>query len=69
MQQYNEFNKVIKENGYYIYEFENSKTSDPHRLLRNLSYKIDLNRSDKYVSLSNCSTYYTWTNKKVVQTQ
>ena len=33
--------------------FENSKTSDPHRLLLNLSDKIDLKRSDKYVALSN----------------
>ena len=30
---------------------ENSKTSDPHRLLLNLSDKINLKRSDKYVTL------------------
>ena len=30
---------------------ENSKTSDPHRLLFNLSYKINLTRKDKYVAL------------------
>ena len=29
----------------------NGKTSDPHRLLLNLSDKIDLKRSDKYVAL------------------
>ena len=29
----------------------NSKTSDPYRLLLNLSDKINLNRSDKYVAL------------------
>ena len=34
---------------------ENSKTSDPHRLLLGLSNKIDLKRSDKYVTLSNLS--------------
>ena len=34
---------------------ENSKTSDPHRLLLNLSDKINLKRSDKYVALSNLS--------------
>ena len=28
----------------------NSKTSDPHRLLLNLSKRINLNRSDKYVA-------------------
>ena len=38
---------------------ENSKTSDPHRLLLNLSGKIDLKRSHKYVVLSNLSQYYT----------
>ena len=30
---------------------KNSKTSDPHSLLLNLSDKIILKRSDKYVSL------------------
>ena len=34
---------------------ENSKTSDPHRLLTNVSDKINLRRSDKYVALSNLS--------------
>ena len=33
----------------------NSKTSDPHRLLRNFSDKINLKRSDKYAALSNFS--------------
>ena len=36
-----------------------SKTSDPHRLLLNLSDKINLKRQDKYVALSNLSIYYT----------
>ena len=31
----------------------NSKTSDPHRLLLNLTDKINLKRSDKYVFLYN----------------
>ena len=31
---------------------ENSKTSDPHRLLLNLTDKIDW-RKDKYIALSN----------------
>ena len=34
---------------------ENSKTSNPHRLLLNLLDKINLKRSDKYVALSNLS--------------
>ena len=43
---------------------KNSKTSEPHRLLLNLTEKIDLKRSDKYVALSNFSIYYTWKNIK-----
>ena len=40
---------------------KNSKTSDPHRLLLNLT---DLRREDKYIVLSNLSVYYTWKNIK-----
>ena len=43
---------------------ENSQTSDPHRLLLNLSDKIDLKKRDKYVALSNPRIYYTWKNIK-----
>ena len=43
---------------------ENNKTSDSHKLLLNLSDKINLKRSDKYVALSNLSIYYTWKNIK-----
>ena len=43
---------------------ENSKTFDPPRQLLNLSVKINLKRSDKYVALSNHSIYYTWKNIK-----
>ena len=43
---------------------ENSKTSDSHRLLLNLSDKINLKRSDKCVALSNLSIYYTRKNIK-----
>ena len=43
---------------------ENSKTSDPHRLLLNPSDKINLRRSDKHVALLNLSIYYTWKNIK-----
>ena len=46
---------------------ENSKTFDPHRLLLNLSDKIILQGSDKYVALSNLSIYYTWKNIKKSQ--
>ena len=43
---------------------ENSKTSDPQRLLLNLSDKINLKRSDKYIALSNLSIYYAKKNIK-----
>ena len=39
---------------------ENSKTSNLNRLLVNLSYEKNLKKSDKYVSQSNFSKYYTW---------
>ena len=39
---------------------KNSGTSDSHKLLFNLSDKINLKKSDKYVALSNLSIYYTW---------
>ena len=34
---------------------ENSKISDLHRVLLNLTDKINLKKSDKYVALSNLS--------------
>ena len=37
----------------------NSKTSNPQRLLLNLSDKIDLKKRNRYLSLSNLSIYYT----------
>ena len=42
--------------------FEDSKTSESHRLLLNLTDKTDLKRKDKYIALSNLSIYYTWKN-------
>ena len=39
---------------------ENNKTSDPYRLLLNLSDKI----INKYIALSNLTIYYTWKNIK-----
>ena len=40
----------------------NSKTSDLHRLLINLSDKINLKRSEKYLALWNLNINYTWKN-------
>ena len=42
---------------------KNSKTSDIHRLLLNITDKLNLKRSGKYVAL-NLSIYYTWKNIK-----
>ena len=44
--------------------YKNSGTSDNHRLLHNLADKINLKRSDKYVSLSNLTIHYTLRNIK-----
>ena len=38
---------------------KNIETPDPHRLLLNLTDKIE---RDKYVVLSNLSIYYIWSN-------
>ena len=43
---------------------KNSGTSDSHRLLLNLTHKINLKRSDKYVALSNLNIYCRWKNIK-----
>ena len=43
---------------------ENSKTCDPRRLSLNLTDKIDLRITDKYIALSNLSIYYTLENIK-----
>ena len=42
----------------------NSGTSDPHRLLINLTDKINLKRSDRYLASSNLSIYNKWKNIK-----
>ena len=44
---------------------ENSKTSDPKRLLLNLSDKINLEGNNKNVALSILSISYTWKKIKV----
>ena len=43
---------------------KNGKTSNPHRLLLNLTDKIDLRRKDKLIALANLRIYYTWKNIK-----
>ena len=38
---------------------ENSKTNEPHKFVLNLSQRLDLKSSNKYVALQNLSIYYT----------
>ena len=38
---------------------KNSRTSDPYGLLLNLTDKMNLKKSDKYVVLTKLSMYYT----------
>ena len=49
---------------------ENRKTSDSFRLLFNIADKINFNRGDKYVALSNLGMNYTWkVTKKFIHKQ
>ena len=41
---------------------KNCKISNPHRLLLNLTNKINLKGSNRYVALSKLSIYQAWTN-------
>ena len=41
---------------------ENSETNEPHKIVLNLSQRLDLRSSHKNVALQNLSVYYTWKN-------
>ena len=56
--------KLLKRKNVIFMNSKNSKTSDPHRLLLNLTDKTNLKRRDIYDALSNLSIYYTWKNIK-----
>ena len=43
---------------------ENRKTSNAYVLILNLTEKIDLQRAENSIVLSNLSIYYTWKNIK-----
>ena len=43
---------------------ENSKTNEPYKFFLNLSQRLDLRSSNKYVALQNLSIYYTWKNTR-----
>ena len=47
-----------------IMNSENSKNSEPHVLISKLTNKLDLRISEKTITLSNLSIYYTWKNIK-----
>ena len=57
---YNNIMNSIQKLILYLMNSENIKTSDFHRLLLNLSDKINLKRSHKCVALSTFNIYYTW---------
>ena len=40
-----------------LMNWENSKTSEPHKFCVNLSRRLDLKNSDKHVALQNLSVY------------
>ena len=39
---------------------ENSKTNEPHKFVLNLSQRLDLRISNKYIALQDLSIYYLW---------
>ena len=41
---------------------KNGKTNEPYKIASNLSQRLDLKSSNKYVALQNLSIYYTWKN-------
>ena len=43
---------------------ENSRTSEYHVIVLKLTNKLDLQKGQKSVALSNLSIYYTWKNIK-----
>ena len=51
-----------------IFMNSKNKISGLHRLLLNLTDKINLKGSDKYVALSNLSIYDTSKNKRIIKT-
>ena len=48
--------------GHYILNSENSKTTRPHVLKLKLTSKLDLRIGEKVIALSNLSIYYIWRN-------
>ena len=43
---------------------ENTNANEPHKLVLNLSQRLNLRSSIKHVSLQNFSVYYTWKNTR-----
>ena len=62
---YNNIIKSIRLQKWILYlRTWKSTTSEPHVVIFRLTDKLVLRRGEKNVSLSNCSIYYTWKNKK-----
>ena len=59
MVKYNGFNEGIIQFDTIFINSGNIKTSDSQQLLPNISDKITLKRSGKYVALTNLNIYYT----------
>ena len=57
------------QNGYYIYEFWKSKTFETYGLFFNLSDKINLRKSFKYVAFKSFNLLHMEKYKKVIQKQ
>ena len=68
---YYEFNKVVRQNRKYIYEFWEQKNIGSLQTVNNYSiFRIkNLKVNNKYVALSNLGIYYTWKNKKSMETK
>ena len=43
---------------------ENSKTNKQHKFILNLSQRLDLRSSDKYIALQKLSIHFSWKNIK-----
>lgn len=59
----------ITQSLYYIHKFRNCKTSDLHRIMLNLSSKIELMKREKYAVINMLLTFsacYSWKNIKIL---
>ena len=43
---------------------ENNKMNEPHKFVLNLSQRLDIRSSNKYIVIHVLTIYYTWKNKE-----